>query len=102
VLAAVAAARDADSSGGQRAEVALEMGEELVAAVARVDVQHQQAGRHTGADVGLGPTCPPARHPGRVAGGGVEAVAQFVLALASGMGLVAGRARLASRAVAVG
>jgi hypothetical protein len=44
VLAAVAAARDADSGGGQRAEVALELGEVLVAAVAGVDVQDDQAG----------------------------------------------------------
>jgi hypothetical protein len=38
VLAAVAATRDADSGGRQWAEVVLELGEELVAVVARVDV----------------------------------------------------------------
>jgi hypothetical protein len=102
VVAAVAAAGDADPGRRQRAVLAFELGEALVAAVAGVDVKHQQAGRDAGADVGRWPAGPPALHPGRVAGGGVQAVAELVPALASGVGLVAGRAGLAGRAVAVG
>jgi hypothetical protein len=86
VLAAVAAARDADSGGGQRAEVALELGEVLVAAVAGVDVQDDQTGGDPGADVGLRPPRPPASDPGGVAGSGVQAVAQLVGAISGLVG----------------
>jgi hypothetical protein len=90
VVAAVAPARHAGPGGRQRAEVALEVSEVLMAAVAGVDVQDNQNGRDAGANVVLGPAAPPAGHPGRVAGGGVQAVTELVGTVAGLVGLVAG------------
>jgi hypothetical protein len=80
----------------------LELGQALVAAVAGVEVEHEQAGGDAGADVGLRPALPPARDPLGVAGGGVQAVAQLAGAVGRAVGPVAGRAGLAGGAVCAG
>jgi hypothetical protein len=102
VLAAVAAARDADPGRRQRPVLALKLGQPPQAAVARVNVEHQEAGGHPGTDVGLRPPAPPGRHPGRVAAGRVQAMAQLVPAVAGQVRPVIGRTWVAGRAVPVG
>ena len=99
MLAAVAAPREADPGRRQGPVLALELGQPPQATVARVDIKNQQAGRHPGTDVGLGPPGPPAPHPVRMAGGGIQAMAQLVAALWRLVGAVAGRMWLAGRAV---
>ena len=97
MLTTVTATRNTHPGRRQQPVLALKLDQPAQAAMARVDIDHQQAGRHPSADVGLGPPPPPASHPDRVAGRRIQPMAQLVAAVGRLVGPVAGRPWLAGR-----